>query len=53
MTAAAAAVALRDLADKIERKESISIRGFDVRVPADVELKVKYRHKHEREKLSF
>ncbi len=53
MTAAAAAAALRNLADKIERKESISVRGFDVTVPADVELKVKYRHKHEREKLSF
>ena len=53
MTAATVAVALRDLADKIDRKQSISVRGLDVTVPDDVELKLKYRHKHEREKLSF
>lgn len=41
------------MADKVESKESILIGGFDVRVPADVELKLKYNHKHEREKLSF
>ena len=53
MTAAAAAAALRDLADQVERKETISVRGFDVIVPDDVELKIKYSHKHQREKLSF